>query len=627
MGMHFPDIPPWIWKWGAPGVITGLLALFLTWWIYRKTRKKPHRPRLSPPCFDKARTLALNANGEVDIFHLLHWRTRYENDLPGRKDDLDVLLSWAREDDGLKAGLITAPGGAGKTRLAAEAAARLAAEGWTAGIVSPSDLDREDLKDFFPARRWKTKGLFLVVDYPEEARQDGLEDLLGKLRRWQEKTGHAARLLMLGRDQDRERWQNLFREQRWSGALNLQLAAVSALAEPETVQLARSVHAELAMTSPFHALPDGYETRLLEWLRRDPTRHGLPLIIIATMLDAMLRETTDFSLSATEVLGELAEREATRAKRISRANGWNENCLPRLLALATLAGGLSVQALRRLRDLTDGPCGGRVDVEVLARSPWWNAAAEHLAPLQPDRPAAAFIVRALLDDAVARADLPRWLDVVLQGREAQFSARLPRLVWDIAQADPGHEAHQRLLKALSDIVRDDETRARAFAAIAQQKPHGAAAFAAVVAQKLVDTSENDAKKAGWLNNLAAILSDLGRREEALEAAKEAAELYRQLDRDNPQAFRPYLARSCGVLGHVLMGMERHDEAQAALVEGLEAISEPLRALPQVFAPLARALLSDYIQACEAGNLAPKKEVVEPLMPILTRHAEQAGKET
>ena len=44
-----------------------------------------------------------------------------------------------------------------------------------------------------------------------------------------------------------------------------------------------------------------------------------------------------------------------------------------------------------------------------------------------------------------------------------------------------------------------------------------------------------------LNNLAATLSELGEREAALAAAREAADLYRALAAQRPDAFRPDLA--------------------------------------------------------------------------------------
>ena len=49
--------------------------------------------------------------------------------------------------------------------------------------------------------------------------------------------------------------------------------------------------------------------------------------------------------------------------------------------------------------------------------------------------------------------------------------------------------------------------------------------------------------AASLNNLAARLAGLGRREEALAAIQEAIDLYRELAAARPDAFRPDLAKS------------------------------------------------------------------------------------
>jgi len=51
-----------------------------------------------------------------------------------------------------------------------------------------------------------------------------------------------------------------------------------------------------------------------------------------------------------------------------------------------------------------------------------------------------------------------------------------------------------------------------------------------------------------LNNLGNCLSDLGRREEALEPTEEAVEIYRQLAKSNPDAFMPALATSLNTRG-------------------------------------------------------------------------------
>ena len=54
-----------------------------------------------------------------------------------------------------------------------------------------------------------------------------------------------------------------------------------------------------------------------------------------------------------------------------------------------------------------------------------------------------------------------------------------------------------------------------------------------------------------LNNLANRLSELGRRPEALAPAEEAVKLYRELAEQNPDAFRPNLASSLNNLANRL----------------------------------------------------------------------------
>ena len=72
-----------------------------------------------------------------------------------------------------------------------------------------------------------------------------------------------------------------------------------------------------------------------------------------------------------------------------------------------------------------------------------------------------------------------------------------------------------------------------------------------------------------LNNLANVLSDLGRREEALTAAQEAADLYRALARARPEAFTPDLAMSLNNLAAMLSTLGRREEALTAAQEAAD----------------------------------------------------------
>ena len=106
-----------------------------------------------------------------------------------------------------------------------------------------------------------------------------------------------------------------------------------------------------------------------------------------------------------------------------------------------------------------------------------------------------------------------------------------------------------------------------------------------------------------------MLSNLGRREDALAASQEAVDIRRRLAELRPDAFLPDLARSLGTLGQTLATAERHAEAAAAAREGLAAI-EPLAARHlDAFGGLARALGRDHLEACERAGIEPDTELL------------------
>jgi hypothetical protein len=90
--------------------------------------------------------------------------------------------------------------------------------------------------------------------------------------------------------------------------------------------------------------------------------------------------------------------------------------------------------------------------------------------------------------------------------------------------------------------------------------------------------------AGSLNNLGGALSDLGRREDALTATGEATDLYRQLAQDNPEAFLPYLASSLNNLGNNLSALGRREDALAAAQEAVAIRRQLTQVNPEAFLP-------------------------------------------
>ncbi len=98
--------------------------------------------------------------------------------------------------------------------------------------------------------------------------------------------------------------------------------------------------------------------------------------------------------------------------------------------------------------------------------------------------------------------------------------------------------------------------------------------------------------AGSLNNLGTTLSDLCAREEALEAARESVELFRELAKSRPDAFLPDLATSLNNLGGMLSAVGRREEALKATRESMERYRDLAKSRPDAFLPDLAASLNN-----------------------------------
>jgi tetratricopeptide (TPR) repeat protein len=125
-----------------------------------------------------------------------------------------------------------------------------------------------------------------------------------------------------------------------------------------------------------------------------------------------------------------------------------------------------------------------------------------------------------------------------------------------------------------------------------------------------------------LNNLGIRLSDLGRREEALQATQEAAKLYRLLAQQRPDAFRPDLAMSLGNLSNRLHDAGQADEALAAAQEGVRLLAPFFLHYPRAFENLMRFLLSAYHWCCNEAEHEPDPELLGPIEEVLASLAEE-----
>ena len=118
-----------------------------------------------------------------------------------------------------------------------------------------------------------------------------------------------------------------------------------------------------------------------------------------------------------------------------------------------------------------------------------------------------------------------------------------------------------------------------------------------------------------LNNLAAFLSAVGERDEALGAAREAVELYRGLAEASPASYTPHLAGSLNNLANCLSAVGERGEALVAAREAVRLRRALAEASPAAYTPdLAMSLsnLANCLSAVGERNeaLVSAREAVE-----------------
>jgi tetratricopeptide (TPR) repeat protein len=121
-----------------------------------------------------------------------------------------------------------------------------------------------------------------------------------------------------------------------------------------------------------------------------------------------------------------------------------------------------------------------------------------------------------------------------------------------------------------------------------------------------------------LNNLAKRLSDLGLREQALSAAQEAVDLFRQLATARPEAFHPDRASSLNNLANALSDLGRLEEALSAAQEAVETLQPHFLKLPHAHASLMQIMVGNYQEHCESLGAEPDRAMLVPIVEMLKR---------
>jgi tetratricopeptide (TPR) repeat protein len=484
------------------------------------------------------------------VFRLLSWRARLVP-LIGREKEKDALLNWTREKRQISVRILSGPGGAGKTRLAADFAQQLRELDWTAGFVSLAE------PMIVPVRQ---RGLLLLIDYPEE-QPENVVALLRNLAAT-EAPPAPVRVLLLSR-QPSSWWQKTIDSAGAADIVDEQDFGVERLVQENAISIFFAGLTKLA--EHFGSKPVATrEEDVRQWIDRNAALHALPLFITAAAIHTFQEPAVRLGIDGGAIVLALVRRERARVDRMSESAGLGPDGASRLLALAAVRGRLQSSDLERLAApaLGMGLPSSETIIDCIRKTPWWNGVC--LPAPTPDILAAAFLLE-ILKEREDRA--PDWLWAVMPGAIPEFLERLARLSYDIVTVFGPEQG--RFEQWLVQIVKRDTTRAAAFASVASAEiPYNLASFAAAVFGALLAERRSDEERATYLNNLSNHLINSGDGKAALEAIREAVEIRRRLAAGNLARFDPDLAGSLNNFSRCLSNV---GERKAALEAGREAV--------------------------------------------------------
>jgi hypothetical protein len=231
---------------------------------------------------------------DPDVFSLLSWHTKL-SDFAGRDVEMAELQQWAKSEQAISIKFVTAEGGVGKSRLAAEFARDLRQQDWAAGFVN-----LRKPKCF----TMNKEGTLLVIDYPEEHR-DGIAELLQDLAHLEPKL--RLRILFITRQQI-EQWQGFIRDCNALNLLDMRPIELFRLKKDDAYEIFNTVQeraADIKQTTPLPISKDDF----LQWLYQFPENER-PLFIVASAVKSALDpDEPVFGYKGREIIESLADRE------------------------------------------------------------------------------------------------------------------------------------------------------------------------------------------------------------------------------------------------------------------------------------------------------------------------------
>jgi hypothetical protein len=531
-----------------------------------------------------------------EVFNLLQWNCRLAPRLTGRDAPMAALRMWADTGPKLRLRFLVGPGGAGKTRLAAELADALDKSGWFAGFGALDEGTTLPLSQ---------RGLLVILDYPE-ASPHAVRTMLRKAARLREPKA-PIRLLLLSR-RPLSDWHDDIVQTGATLICDEQEVDIGPLDEDAAVSVFRQVSTRLAEHRglPARVMDD---TAVSEWLRHCPEVHALPLLVTAGAIH-FVDEPADrlgLGLPAGHIVEALVRRERKRLDLAASACGWGEHAGSQLVGLGVLRGWLDGPAVRRVATEIGLAEPARA-VDVLRRLGWW--ADGRLRAPQPDI-VAAELLRQVLHDAAERG--PDWAWATLSAPEAMQAELIGRRMHDMAVLHG--PAERSLTECLTRAVTDRPERAAAWQGLIQSENAGfrvSPLSIAVGRVLLADPTFSEERRGALLDWLSNDLANVGDSAGALAAIREALAIHRRLASANPARFEPDVAMSLNTLSLLLTDAGDSAGALVAIREASAIYRRLANANPARFEPdLAMCLnnLSNRLTDARdsAGALAAIRE--------------------
>jgi tetratricopeptide (TPR) repeat protein len=119
--------------------------------------------------------------------------------------------------------------------------------------------------------------------------------------------------------------------------------------------------------------------------------------------------------------------------------------------------------------------------------------------------------------------------------------------------------------------------------------------------------------AGSLDNLGNRLSELGRREEALAATHAAVDIRQRLAGERPDTFRPFLAVSLDNLSIRLSNLGRREEALTAVREAVTLLAPFFLRLPMAHIQTMRVIYKQYLELSKKNGIEPDAALLTPIV--------------